>query len=1112
MAAALSVVRAATISHGGEYYIMSDYYGKVLGPGNDASTPRLSEVGTLGDPIAYIVVAEASGTEGWWLLRNKQTGRYLKASTENTWSLVWAETKGTGNEYLWQLDVRFGSRITSKKSTGNRLGCDWTEDETVPVYYDKPTSSRARWSVFPALEEGFEASLLRAETDEFTNAQGRREKDYWQIADTVTTDQTIDIHLTGDVPFASSNSRLLLSNTDAWVIFDHVSPSTVISTYLRNIRYNNRQSVNGTNVRVAIWLDGAAVIPCRSTDFVFTGYTETGLAGDEVNLRSRNTTTLAKNSNSIRSFVLKRGYMATLASGENGSGYSRVYVADHSDIVVDALPEQLDRRISSVNIRPWQYVGKKGWCSTKETEDITDQMSRLHAGWFYTWSADRETTADAEYVPIRQHIYWPSLSQINGLTASTHVLGFNEPEHSEQHSSDKCSCGGAIDSWKATTYTPDLQESGMRIGSPSPTDAKWLYEYIGHCDDMTYRCDFVAIHAYWGPNEANGASAWYDQLKTIYDKTHRPIWITEWAYGASWTTESWPSGYNDQLEKNRAAIMEIQDMLERCPFVERYSYYQWDTSSRRFINDDGWMTPAGRVYRDTQSNFAYDASMQYIPHWWRPSTKQTTLSGTIDTEQHSITFTMTNPNGDCTDTFVLQCISADGSVKDLYEVTDRSLLENGSLSYTLSLDEVNRETDFFRISSTTLFGGDASSNEFSMAYVKNGRIITSSKSSVDGWTCLRSAANGYTKDSSGNTYLEVWNATPGVMNFDYYQDITDLPAGIYRLSALCFNSTDGVADASVNGSVGLYAQAEGVEYFEPVTTDARIDDVNETTIEHILVRGGTLRIGIKNIAPMTARWAGGDNFVLQYVGSEETVLGSDADSFLNEVASCHDNIVKGFFTELEDGEYDARVLIVNPDCARSDTFGWEASNIEAQSTQPYDTDTSNAYWDKWQSGSLHSSLTQTLRYLPAGDYVLSAMMRAKTDMSFTLSAIHSQDGTDTDYSVAGTGVGDQTQSGSPYKNGWLKLQLPTISIARGAQLTVKASIDASITGWWSVDHFQLLWTPAADPVVDGITEMNAAPSSQTQSDVIYDLQGRRLVNGPLSAGIYLINGQKVFIK
>ena len=257
----LPAVAGATLVDGGEYYIMNNYYGLLLGLNTDGTSPRLTAFGTAGEADSYVCVAEQSGSEGWWLLRNKQTGRYLKASTADTWSLSWSESRGTGNEFLWKLDVRFGASIVSKKSTDKRLGCDWTEAESVPVYYDKPASSRALWSVFPALEEGYEASLQQASTDFYVNAQGVKEKDFWQIASDMTLDgEGADIHIVGDVPF-TDEGMLRLSDEQSWVVFDHVAPSVVISTYLSHLRFNERRAINGTNVRVAIWKNGAAVIP-----------------------------------------------------------------------------------------------------------------------------------------------------------------------------------------------------------------------------------------------------------------------------------------------------------------------------------------------------------------------------------------------------------------------------------------------------------------------------------------------------------------------------------------------------------------------------------------------------------------------------------------------------------------------------------------------------------------------------------------------------------------------------------------------------------------------------------------------------------------------------------
>ena len=48
--------------------------------------------------------------------------------------------------------------------------------------------------------------------------------------------------------------------------------------------------------------------------------------------------------------------------------------------------------------------------------------------------------------------------------------------------------------------------------------------------------------------------------------------------------------------------------------------------------------------------------------------------------------------------------------------------------------------------------------------------------------------------------------------------------------------------------MGLYATADGVSYFAPVTTDSEIDYNTRTTIPTIVVRNHTMRIGIQRLA------------------------------------------------------------------------------------------------------------------------------------------------------------------------------------------------------------------------------------------------------------------------
>ncbi|MCM1108062.1 MAG: glycoside hydrolase family protein [Clostridium sp.] len=889
--------------------------------------------------------------------------------------------------------------------------------------------------------------------------------------------EAVDFHIMRETG-AVNSSVIDLVHEKAWVIFDNTLPSDVGTSMLKSIRINGSQAVRGVNARADVYLNGAVVMPFSADVKPFAGYTGEAYSGEavEVGLGANN---LGADCNRIRSFILKRGYMATVASGADGTGYSRVYVADHEDLLVPVLPQALNRRISSVHVKQWNYVSKKGWCSTTSNSSIAAECKKVRATWFYTWSADRSSTADTEYIPIRQHLYWPSLAQVNGHENSTHVLSFNEPEHAEQHTSDKCSCGGVISEWTACTKTPDLLASGSRIGSPAPTDAGWLGNYIGHCNDMSYRCDFVVMHCYWGTNEAPNAASWYSQLKAIYDKTKRPIWITEWNNGASWTTEWWPSGYSEKLEKNRKAIQEILNVLDTCSFVERYAFYNWDSYYRAAINtDDGSLLPAGVVYRDNKSTFAYNAAVQFVPIWWAPSLKDVDMRSRIRAAEGVMDFDITNPNGDVTDRMVIQRRLADGTYEDFHELTDRAMLDSTAYTVSLPLSLFNLEEDELRLMVTTSMGKTAYSTGVSVGYLANPNIVTSTKTAVDGWVCQRSAANGYTK-ATGDTYFEVWDASTVGEHFDYYQDVTELPEGVYELSAACFNTTDGVKGATVNGHVGLYAESAGYEYFAPVTEDGELDLSRRQTISRIAVTDGALRVGVKNIGPMSARWAGADAFRLRYVGTLAEALPEGTAAFLRQVRDEADERRRALFgPEATDGTADASALIINADCDRSDSYGWTASGVEYAKGEGYDGSVTNPYWNRWSGSSYTSTLAQTIRHLPAGYYTVSALTRGSEGLAMTLSAEVEHEGAVKTVDMSTPGTGLELPAGSDYVKGWRRYALPEVRVAAGDVLTLRfMAANASGAAWWSADHFGLTFRP------DPFTGVSSAKGEATDDDL-----------------------------
>lgn len=616
----------------------------------------------------------------------------------------------------------------------------------------------------------------------------------------LTLDRAIDYHINGST--AMTGSKIDIEDEDAWIIFDNVRPSDVISKYLSSITINGKKASNGSNCRVAIYLQGAALIPHKSAYKPFYGYTGQAYAGDEYNF-GVGKATLGDAANELQSFILKRGYMVTLATNSDGSGYSRVYVADHEDKQIDNLPDLLRHRISYINVRRWNYVSKKGWCTTESTSATNTVNKLLGFTWYYTWSADRTTQTDMEYVPQKGHLYWPSWSDINNVSNATAVLGLNEPEHSEQHTSSTCSCGGTINSWTACTKTPDFQASGLRIGSPSPTDASWLKEYIGHCDDMAYRVDFVGFHAYWGTNEAANAASWKSQLQSIYNNTKRPIWLTEWNNGASWTTESWPSSYGDKLSKQREAIKNILEVLDNSDFIERYAIYNWDSYYRAVITWDSdknnwWVTPAGQVYRDARPTHAYNEKMQFVPIGWFPSMKtNNTLECTLTAATNKVKLAITNPNGDFTKEEVVEYLTPSGTYEPFYTTAKRSSFDTTSQrATTITKDECtlgafDGEQLTLRLKITTLKDGVTYTDPIVVDIPETMRNGYDGIQSIDGSgnaVSVQASSDGLTITTGKPTQVKIYTANGTLIKSANCDGTTliPLPQGVYIVNGKSF--------------------------------------------------------------------------------------------------------------------------------------------------------------------------------------------------------------------------------------------------------------------------------------------------------------------------------------
>ena len=424
-----------------------------------------------------------------------------------------------------------------------------------------------------------------------STAHGKRESVEILEGRNVTLNAATELHITGNVaPLVGSSIHF--TSADAWLFLDHVPPKSVETSLLKQMRVNGEPAVADKNIRILQYKQGTVIIPHGPSYPAMTVFANPSFEGTSKPLICYEEYSDAKRlpaKESISSFRLKRGYMATLATQRDGSGISKNYVAQDQDIEVKSLPPSLAGNVRFIRVFPWRWSSKKGVAGNIHQP--------FNCGWYYDWNISSQSSPSLEYVPIAQKVNWPNLQQDWKSRGSLHLLGFNEPDHKDQAN---LTVDQAINAW------PHLLATGLRLGSPAVSDGglRWLYEFMDKADAAKLRVDFVAVHYYRAhsqPADAQGAAKqFYQYLKDIHDRTKRPIWITEWNNGANWTKEPKPT-----VEQQKRTIAAMIKMLDETPFVERYALYNWVEDCRNIQRKDGSITPAGEAYRDEIAPVSY---------------------------------------------------------------------------------------------------------------------------------------------------------------------------------------------------------------------------------------------------------------------------------------------------------------------------------------------------------------------------------------------------------------------------------------------------------------------------------------------------------------------------
>jgi hypothetical protein len=407
------------------------------------------------------------------------------------------------------------------------------------------------------------------------------------------------LDLTDTQPLQNSTTINFTSGI-AWVRATNMKVVAFLNTHLSQIFVNQQAAVHKTNIRLDNYYFNGTVIRSQDTSSAsLIIYDNANRQGNPVNISidvvHSGTGIPSTMNNKLESFVLRKGYMATFAVADDGTGKSKNYIAAEADLIVDLMPVYLQNNVSFIRVIPWNWVSKKG-----RTKDLSD----LNTTWNYRWNNIGESSLEQEYVPMA----WGAgganddadITLYKSKYKATHVMAFNESDNCNDQSgqfNNLCQTDVAVGFYK------NLMKTGLRLVSPSTRENGpfgWLKEFYDKATAQDVRIDVIGVHWYdWGSTPTNSPNAnpvdvfnrFKKYLQDVYNLYGLPIWISEFNANPNRSTAT-----------NLGFMQLALPYLETLDYVERYNWFEPSSGTADFYDSSGVvLTDVGTFYKNQLS-------------------------------------------------------------------------------------------------------------------------------------------------------------------------------------------------------------------------------------------------------------------------------------------------------------------------------------------------------------------------------------------------------------------------------------------------------------------------------------------------------------------------------